>query len=127
MPVAPTLNLFCNIWHQYALTNPPPIVPPDLANVPCNLQFGRKVPAHTLDAAIWLLLPKLTDIRDPAIGAGLQYDVVEVPAGSKRWYAAGLIDDQAKGFPTETRVAYLGKAYLFASPQAPWLWPVPYP
>ena len=89
-----------------------------------NLAWGRRVTAatgipedesaDTLLAA--LLLPALTDVRDGYSAGGA--DIVEVPAGSKRWYLVKQVDDVGKGFANEFRVAVIAK-------QAPWPAPIP--
>lgn len=124
----PTFNIFCNIWTQYNTAAGPPIVAPTLTNVPCNLQYAKKT-HYVSDADImWLLLPKLTDVRDCTDLTNLLiWDIVEVHAGSKRWYCVDNVDDVSKGFPTEYRVAELHKAWDFLSDGLPWIWPVPYP
>src|SRR5881397_779005 len=42
-----------------------------------------------------VLTPPGTDLRDISCGAGA--DLLEVPAGSGRWYIVGYVDDVAKG------------------------------
>jgi len=74
-----------------------------------------------------LLLPKLADIR--AAWNGNAQDVVEVPAGSKRFYSVNMVDDVGKGFQNEHRFALLvnqpaGNANLAGGPYA---FPVPLP
>lgn len=73
-----------------------------------------------------LLLPALTDIRDISCSSD-GTDWVEVPQGSGRWYSVSTVDDVAKGFPNEYRVASLSKAYQ--GPLLPTfpLWPSPIP
>lgn len=126
MFILPTFNLTCNIW-RYTLN--PRTDPPTIAGQVCNLQFGHKnswgpvesfVPntSHTAfnnnianyAMARNLLLPVHTDIR-PAWYGGVvnvgQGDFVEVPAGSGRFYGTMDVDDVAKGFTNEYRVALL--------------------
>jgi hypothetical protein len=131
MPVAPTLNLFCNIWKQWNLGGPAPLVAPTYANVLCNLQYGRKehVPVQPVAnyPVQYLLVGKGTDLQDSDVNFPAILDLVECPAGSKRWYVVEYVEDQAKGFPTETRVAILIKAYIPYPGQPTYKWPVPYP
>jgi hypothetical protein len=124
----PTFDLLCNIFDY------PLFVVPRLANVPCNLAWGRRVglpfndaSAGTGDsqafASMTLLLPKLTDVRDwlcapPSTGA----DQIEVPAGSGRWYTVIAVDDIGKGFSNEHRAAWIGK-----TGNALGFWPTPIP
>lgn len=124
----PTFNLRCNIWHDQDPLGGPPTAAPDLANVPCNLQFAKKI--HFEGGSImFLLVPKGTDIRDSTTSSGNLVDIVEVPAGSQRWYYSWMVDDVSKGFPTEYRCAQIDKAYKIAQWQSypGWLWPTPYP
>lgn len=107
---------------------------------PCNLALGRRtlwapgdypVLMGSPNIAAQLLLPPGTDIRDASQGAGFTFpnvDVVEVPAGSGRWYGCLGWDDFGKGFSNEHRVAQLCKlgAYLggtFVGSD----WPIPGP
>jgi hypothetical protein len=64
-----------------------------------------------------LLVEKGTDIRDGS--ATVRGDTVECPAGTGRFYRVGYVDDVAKGFPNEYRVALLSKR----GPS----WPTPIP
>lgn len=78
---------------------------------------------------MYLLLPALTDIRDAACASGYT-DIVEVPDGSGRWYSVEYVDDVAKGFTNEYRVAVLSKAFDdgYVSNHFPGLkWPSPIP
>jgi len=82
-----------------------------------------------------LLVPKLTDIRPPGLSSGTNVwgDLVEVPAGSSRWYMVIQVDDVGKGFPNEHRFAYLLPLFnstmigLVQNAGAPNPWPVPIP
>lgn len=117
----PVFNLAINIWHQ---PNTPLIGPPDLVTT-CNLTPGRRVTQDLTNPAfrVFLLLPKLTDIRSreqqPA-----QPDIVEVPVASGRYYIVEWVDDSGKGFANEHRIAIVfhNVNAALANP-----WPVPYP
>jgi hypothetical protein len=126
--VSPTLNLLCNIWKQYDVTTGPPAVAADHVNVPCNLQYARKIHGST-SGTYFVLLPKATDVQDATPGQTQFYDIIECPAGTKRWYAVSNADDVAKGFPTEYRVAECthANAVVDATLQAAWMWTIPYP
>lgn len=106
----PTFNLFCNIWNvQHDFFLGPPIGLPTQALVPCSLQFGRKNEGGA-STPMHLLLPALTNINGQGaypftVNGILVGDSVEVPAGSGRFYCTFWVDDVAKGYPTEYRVA----------------------
>jgi hypothetical protein len=63
------------------------------------------------------LVPALTDIRDQ-FNAFTGKDTVEVPFASNRFYWVTYVDDVAKGFDNEHRLAFLQKVGN---------WPVPMP
>lgn len=116
----PTFNLMCNIWYF-------PNVPPAVADlsVKCNLAYGRRVnlgvnSEDSLGGTLMtLLLPPATDVRAaPQSAAG---SVVEVPAGTGRFYYTLGVDDVGKGFANEHRVTILTPTGDFG------LWPTPYP
>jgi hypothetical protein len=106
----PTFNLTCNIWRVLGVGGA--YAAPDVT-VNCNLSQGKRVlvagwgpvghpaPYHFNE----LLLPALTDIR--SLWNGTNQDLVEVPAGSKRFYTVTQVDDVAKGFPNEYRLAMM--------------------
>jgi hypothetical protein len=128
--VLPNFNLTCNIHsvvagvHTFRLGSP------------CNLALGRRtglilgagVQDNGFDALTpSLLLPALTDIRDSSCGG--EMDIVEVPAGTGRWYLVAGVDDIGKGFANEHRVATLFKTWGFpgngSGLTAPWPTPIP--
>jgi len=127
----PTFNLTCKIW---AGPNPPSGAP-RLSSV-CNLAMGRRtmpsfphedtfVAPHMLAQ---LLLPAGTDIRDASCSPATSGDVVEVPAGTGRYYYVLEVDDFGKGFPNEHRWALLAKACAaYFAPFAGVDWPTPIP
>jgi hypothetical protein len=124
----PTFNLTANVWHYATwFGNFPTTIPaPDLV-IACNLAVGKRQ-AGGFISSMWLLCPALTDIRDeiherfiPSHG-----DIVEVPAGSGRYYGVAEMDDAGKGFANEHRVAQLTLGTPF-TPVLP-AWPhYPYP
>lgn len=121
----PTFNLNFNLWRAYNFsTSPmPPIAPPTLTTG-CQLrptltalQQNNNAPGGPTAV---LLVPKLTDIRpvrSPIVG-----DMVEVPAGSGRFYHVQAVEDRAKGFANEHRVAVLEQILQTAGG-----WPFPTP
>lgn len=105
---------------------------------PANLSTGRASRSSAFDDTGFpgilgtdrnLLLPSGTDIRDFACGLSYPYDIVEVPDGSGRWYAVGMVDDVGKGFPNEYRMAYLTKLCDTVDPNnnIGSNWPIPIP
>lgn len=108
--VLPTFNLSVNIWwwEQY-LGLVPPGNPPDVITV-CNLALGRRIGSNDQPhlSSMWLLLPALTDIRCVDLtGTATQPGLVEVPAGSGRYYDVDYVDDIGKGFANEHRFALI--------------------
>jgi len=125
----PDFNLLCDVYSGPFVTK---VL--RLADVPCNLALGRRVQQQTQDygaglfggANPCLLLPPLTDVRDASQGIPDQ-DLVEVPKGSGRWYGVNVVDDVAKGFSNEYRIAALYKAFGALDPAkfGTLLWPTP--
>lgn len=127
--VIPTFNLECNVWHAAAY----PPAPPAIAGQPCALMHSKKNPldlsvAYGITATpfyaypMFLLLPALTDVRDQSVGG---VDVIECPAGSGRFYFVNNVDDVAKGYVNEYRVAVLLK--WTTEDGGPVDWPIPIP
>ncbi len=120
--VLPNFNLTVNIWN-------PPAGPPGLPSVIVlgNLAYSRRAhiqapyspgPAPVPIVPMYLLLPALTDVRDPFNGAALQ-SILEIPAGSGRFYESMHVDDAGKGFANEHRICMVKKAL------GPWPIPIP--
>lgn len=129
----PTFNLVVNVWSAPALVSAAPtrVLMGNLTNGR-RLTFGGEelASANYCVLAMFLLLPKLSRIRGSYI---TDYgDAVEVPAGSGRFYIVAGVDDVAKGFPNEYRIAslYQGVSYALSSTGNPWAippWPDPIP
>jgi len=108
----PAFNLTCNVWHDYTHVAPAYAAPD--ATFACNLSPGRRVIVSAggnvtqLNPrfAMELLLPKRSDIR-AAWNAIATEDLVEVPAGTNRWYAVSAVDDVGRGFTNEYRLALI--------------------
>lgn len=127
----PAFNLTVNIY-----TGVFPFATPRLTSL-ANLTPGRRVmqsqataflgATGNLGPASLLLLPVGVDIRDSSCAN--QPDVVEVPAGSGRWYQVAQVDDIAKGFANEHRYANITKLWQNAGGiTCPGLfWPTPIP
>lgn len=102
----PNFNLIANVWRNNGIGKT--WAAPDLVSA-CNLSPGRRVNLNLAGVGIIvveLLMPKLVDVR--AQWNGLQADVVEVPAGSRRAYFVVNVDDVGKGFANEYRLVWLG-------------------
>jgi len=126
----PTFNLQCGIWWHYATPLlPPPLLGVNIVSV-CNLQFAKKLAGQEQFQGAWLLLPPLTDIRPPSCYGGAPFplpDWVEVPFLSGRYYVVVDVDDLAKGFPTEHRVANLTKRWWWFGYGGTFVDPIPWP
>ena len=105
----PTFNLAVNVWRYTT----PKANPPNLTTSG-NLSFGKTRPTITalqVSGRLWyypcidLCLPKGTDIRGHTRPIG--QDFVEVPAGTGRYYCAIRVEDVAKGFTNEYRLAII--------------------
>lgn len=127
----PVFNLVCTLARGRFLTRT--VIDSAL---PCNLAMGRRVQTQTFDLAQpqyqpaqpHLLVPALTDVRDfSTVGAVGSYDMVEVPAGTGRWYRVGIVDDVGKGFPNEYRMLGIMKIceFLDSTEYAGLFWPTP--
>lgn len=119
--VLPTFNLSCNIYTRpWNGTDPPRLV------VDCQLRGqgnNFKAWAYSVTGfvgASWALFPPGTDLRDGFTTSGSNSDLVELPAGSGRFYGVGYVDDLGRGFPNEHRFAILTKSIAYP-------WPVPIP
>lgn len=137
----PSFNLNVNIWRMgTVVANPPDVV--SLG----NLSPGRRVGYSTSQAVTsiafganqqnqWvelfnpvmeLLLPGLTDVQTADVAQRVG-DCVEVPAGSGRYYFVVGVDDVAKGFPNEYRIAWLIRLTpaMITITGNPWVVPFP--
>jgi len=137
----PTFNLTCNVWTGQDWPLPAPRLSPR-----CNLAWGKRVQSAYFGSdeqqppftSALLLLSSGTDIRDTSclsfpLGNTVGQDIVEVPAGSGRYYYAIGVDDIGKGFSNEHRAAWLAK--IISTPPSlahnvftgfpPWPIPIP--
>jgi hypothetical protein len=116
----PKFNLTVNVWNG---ADEPPGAPTFV--VKGNLAYGRRTsPSGTLDQAeqgltMQLLLPAGTDAQWAIQGVGPS--VMEVPAGSGRFYVCAGVDDVGKGWSNEHRVALLIATSDYG------YWPIPMP
>ena len=117
--IQPAFDLSVGVWRHGSSH----LALPDLL-ILGNLSPGRitgnpadgPVPSGSGIGQMWLRVPAGSDIRDSS--AASNYDSVEVPYGSGRFYSVTWVDDIGSGFPNEHRFAVLYK-------EAPW--PVPFP
>jgi hypothetical protein len=108
----PAMPLSVKIWHAWTATVTV-YAAPNVTTVG-NLSPGKRIMSYggmtnqptKSQIPMELLLPKLTDIRAGWNGAAP--DMVEVPAGSRRFYYVWWVDDVAKGFANEYRIAQIG-------------------
>src|SRR5690348_1186780 len=106
----PYFPLTANVWHYSHWSGTvPPVLAPDLRPI-CNLVPGRRDFDFTQNLSSYLLLPKDTDIRFSESGvwsgaAPTDPDLVEVPAGSGRYYRVWDVERSGAGFANEHVVA----------------------
>jgi hypothetical protein len=117
--IIPRFILPANIYRVgVPVTDPPSLV------VMGNLSWGRRstgttgIPDDLSPDTMFgnILFPAGTDVRDNYSVPGA--DIIEFPAGSKRYYGVKQVDDVAKGFANEFRFAVIYKL-------APWPSPIP--
>jgi hypothetical protein len=107
----PNFNLTVNIW-RFVPGPYPPAAAPDVISVAQLRNEPRSPilrPVNTYVPLWTLLLPSLTDVRG-RLGfgsSGFGGDIVECPAGSGRVYSIEWVDDIAKGFANEHRMALI--------------------
>lgn len=114
----PAFPLRVNVWRGTTSGGGAPTFS-TVGNLRCSSRYPIYAPAiwpyTTMPISRLLLLPKGTDVRGHWAFAP---DFVEVPAGSGRKYTVEDVDDIAKGFSNEYRIASIGWAVG---------WPVPTP
>lgn len=116
----PTYNLQANVWNNGTGAGPP-----TLAGVLCQLRgtlhansLAGLPGTISFDAVGLILFPALTDVRGTDKSGPGAFSVIECPAASGRMYTCVHMEDQAKGFPNESRCAYVQQR----NP-----WPIPTP
>lgn len=117
----PAMPLTCNVWHN-GNTNP---ASPDISGLKCQLYvtahlavLAGALTSHPASCQ-FLYLPKGTDVRGADTEPGP--DIVQCPAGTNRWYQVTWVDDVAKGFANEFRVALIFKVFPPWTGGSPWL------
>lgn len=138
----PTFNLDVHLWRFPNVVSAPPDV-----TFKANLSRGDRIffavtyftsAIDSANSQMVLLCPAGTDVRPQYMGTfdhpsgHYLSDLVEVPAGSGRYYLVIEVDDTAKGFPNEYRHAVLWSFTPDASVDTgnPWEappWPLPIP
>lgn len=126
--IPPNFNILANVWHGecagHVFPGGPPGRAPDML-IPCQLYLWPKSSiasnffsadgtsfSYTLN--MMLRVAKLVDLRDVFNASG--NDLVEVPAGSNRWYYVTQVDDEHKGFTNEYRFAFIAKCFTWPTP-----------
>jgi len=144
--VLPTFNLSVNWfaqnnWAGSWAKGTGPVPPPDNTWSAQLRPPGKYLsPVSFLDVPSLeeLVLPKGTNVLLPsAVTSEWQYwcDMMEIPAGTGRYYFVVDVFDTAKGFGNEYRTAVVAATTIFESPYFNFLpnwpyapgWPQPYP
>jgi len=111
----PSFNIAADVWHP---PNAPPAVPDD--TVDCQLRAaGKQSTGQDSNQQGWpflwaLLVAAGTDLRDVFNGGG--QDTIECPPGTGRFYKVELVDDVARGFTNEYRIAFIRKTGTWPTP-----------
>lgn len=111
---SPTLNLNANIWPAQGDSQVPPPAGLNFLTTPCQIRVYRT--AFLLNAAelnaslIGLVLAKGSVIGSAGDNNAFA-DLVEVPANSQRFYLVVAVEDVAKGFDNEYRLAALVRVF----------------
>ncbi len=118
----PTFPLTCRI---YRASSGGPFPLTGGVTSPCQLQLRKDGWVSSnggsgIAASMLLLLPKGTDIRPSHTTTPA--DAVQVPDDSGEYYVVSAVNDVAKGFPNEYRVAMLA---LQANKANGTVWPMP--
>jgi len=128
----PTFNLLAGHWPGYGTGPlPPGSAPPNI--IPCQLRIyktamvlGRLAQGLVV---VGICMPAHVPVAGNVgfiVGNG---DLLEVPHLSQRFYLAICVDDVAKGFPNEYRMATLDKIWASTLwvPYGIPNWPIPIP
>lgn len=112
----PKMPLLFNAWGYLT----PLADPPRLSGRPCQLRGPAFPGAITTGGNLqqpfhWILVvPKREDLRDG--WNGFSPDFIECPAGTGRFYRVLFVDDIARGFTNEYRIAILTKHGAWPTP-----------
>jgi hypothetical protein len=103
----PAMPLILNVWRNNGVGGAYPA--PDLS-IPAGLSVGRRVsmPRTTAAGSVFsaidreIFTPLRSDIR--GLWNGVGQDLLELPAGSKRFYQVQDVEDVGRGFLNEYRL-----------------------
>lgn len=122
----PTFNLPVSLWRK-----PTSVLAAPTRSFMANLALGRRNALISQGGTsvlypimeMQLLCPAGTDIAGRI--DGVYWDVVEVPAGTSRYYVVFWVDDVGRGFPNQYRFAALAQAHseILALTGNPWMCP----
>jgi hypothetical protein len=119
---SPVFNLTCRIYQAMG-TGPFPLAGGIVSSCQLRLNKPGIVAASGGGAGVTgmlLLLPKGTDIRPSHLA--VVADAVQVPDGSGEYYVVSWVNDVAKGFPNEYRLALIT---LLTNKANATVWPMP--
>ncbi len=121
----PQFPLVAFIWRLgNPTTNPPDgTTPAQLHDVVVSRQVSGLPGVNRQLMTRFIYMPKGTDVRPSWTAA--EGDTVECPAGTGRYYTVLDVDDVAKGFANEFRVALVG--VNGGSAGLVTIWPMPIP
>lgn len=121
----PTLPLTALVWRAPA-GNPNDYTAPDLT-LAANLAVGRRTGPDTFDVigTQQIMVSKRADVR--ATWNGVNGDVIECPAGTKRFYLVEDVIDVGRGFLNEYRLIVTFYAFNGVTFTVQGLMPAPVP
>lgn len=115
--VVPQMPLSVNVWSNYdqSVDPVPPVIAPSF-NVPGNLAMGRREFQDESGSGytMYALFPAGTIINDGQVVSPNE-DLVEIPAGTGRYYTVMYADNVGMGFANEHVMAVIMKALAFPS------------
>ena len=119
MPVfkIPTMNRICNVSRGDGASQ-------TRTHVQLQSLAGRVLVGNEGSIGMYLRVPAHADLQWAISAQGSE--IVEVPAGSGRFYIVAFVKDIAKGFPNEHGFAVL-QVRPTPMPSGATPWPTPYP
>jgi len=109
----PVFNIQVGVWRAASGGAGVPASTPMAQLRAAGRQSTGQDPNHDWVFLWSVALPMGTDVRDWASGSE---DWVEAPLGSGRKYRVQMVDDVAKGFANEYRIAFLQKVAGWPAP-----------